>query len=88
MAFDFKEFGAQIALAAIKGLAEAEIGALLAKFKELNPVEYPDLIKGMHSNFTLLAKLATQTKTKIDDGIVDFVLKAVDAAALADNIPV
>lgn len=87
MASKIEEIAVSFVLGAVKSVGQAEIGDLLDKFKELNPPEdYENLLKGLHGNFSLLAKLAIKTKTKVDDGLIDFVLQAIEDAAEENNI--
>ena len=56
--------------------------AILSSIKEHNTAKiYRTTLRGLHSNFSLLRDAAYETKSKIDDGIVDLVLEAVEESA-------
>ena len=64
-------------LKALSGAASAEISHLLEKFRELNGDEkYFQLVVAMRNSFTLLLDVVDNTKTKIDDTLVQIILDA------------
>jgi len=74
-------------LPAIKEVGKLEMENVLSGIKEHNTPEiYKDTLQGLHSNFSLLKEAATKTNSKLDDGIIDLVLEAVEANATADGI--
>lgn len=74
-------------LGAVKEVGKYEVVELLQQFRMQNPPEdYEKLLKSIHSSFSLLAKLAAKTKTRVDDGLIDFIVKATEQAAEEDNI--
>jgi hypothetical protein len=78
----FKEIMIGTMMPAIKTKGKAEMEAVLSGIKEHNTAEiYLTTLQGLHSNFSLLRDAAYETKSKIDDGIVDLVLEAVKESA-------
>ena len=74
-------------LPAIKEVGKVEIKHVLAGIKEHNQMDvYKNTLFGLHANFSLLREVAVKSKTKIDDGIIDLLLEAVQESADADNI--
>jgi len=70
----------QILMNAIKTGATEELRHLLEIFKRNNPEEdYNDLVTSLRHSFKLLAKVVDKTKTKVDDTLVDIILKALPA---------
>lgn len=87
MSLNLKELAISILLPAIKEIGTAEIEDVLAGVKSHNtPEVYANTLKSIHSSFTLLKEATQKTKTKIDDGIVDLILAAVESAASDDDI--
>ena len=75
-------------LPAIKEVGKLEMKEVLSGIKEHNESEiYKNTLRGLHANFSLLRKAAIETKTIVDDGIIELVLEAVRESAEADNIP-
>lgn len=71
----------------IKTAGKIEMENVLSSIKENNNNEtYKNVLQGIHSNFSLLKIAALKTKTKIDEGIIDLVLEAVNEKAETDNI--
>lgn len=67
----------QILFNLVKQAATEELKALLVKFEENNGVEKTEELKeAMRRNFVLLQDVVDDTKTKIDDTLVDIVLNA------------
>jgi len=76
-----------VLMPAIKSVGKAELKEVLSGIKQHNTPElYKNTLQGMYSDFLLLREGALKTKSKIDDGIVDVVLEAVQESAAADNI--
>lgn len=64
-------------LQAISGAASAELTSLLEKFHELNGDDkYNELVASLKNGFSLLNDVVKQTKTKVDDTLVNIVLNA------------
>jgi len=83
----FQEVLVSAILPAIKEVGKAELTQVFAGIKEHNTAEvYKNTLQGLHSDFALLKDAAIKTKTKIDDGLVDLVLEAVQEKAEADGI--
>lgn len=81
------EASVQIALPFVKVVGKAELSILLDSIKAHNsPDFYTHVLQSLYSNFTLLHEAALKTKTKIDDGLVDFVIETVREKAGADGI--
>ena len=71
----------------VKAVGIVEMKDVLSQIKMHNtPALYQETLQALHSNFSLLKEVTVQTKTSIDDGIVDLVLEAVDESAAADGI--
>ena len=82
-----KEVIVAAVLPAIKAVGKMEMEHVLENIKKNNSQEiYHATLQGLYSNFTLLKDAALKTKTKIDDGIVDLVLEAVEETASDDQI--
>ncbi len=76
-----------VLMPAIKTVGKAELKEVLAGIKQHNTPElYKNTLQGMYSDFLLLREGALKTKSKIDDGIVDVVIEAVQESAAADSI--
>ena len=74
-------------LPAIKEVGKLEMKEVLSGIKEHNESEiYKNTLQGLHSNFSLLRKAAIETRTIVDDGIIELVLEAVRESAEADDI--
>jgi hypothetical protein len=74
-------------LPAIKEVGKLEMKEVLSGIKEHNEPEiYGNTLRGLHSNFSLLRKAAIETRTVVDDGIIELVLEAVRESAEADDI--
>ena len=83
----FKEIMIGTMMPAIKAIGKAEMEAVLSGIKEHNTAEiYRTTLQGLHSNFSLLRDAAYETKSKIDDGIIDLVLEAVKESADSGGI--
>jgi hypothetical protein len=71
----------------IKSAGRIEMENVLSSIKEHNNNEtYKNVLQGIYSNFSVLKEAALKTKTKIDEGIIDLVLEAVNEKADTDNI--
>ncbi|MEO8406317.1 MAG: hypothetical protein ABI480_17035 [Chitinophagaceae bacterium] len=82
-----KEILAEAVFPVIKAVGKVEMGHVLTNIKEQNSAEiYKNTLQGLHSDFLLLKSAAIKSKTKIDDGIVDLVLEAVQENAEANGI--
>ncbi|HEU5167172.1 MAG TPA: hypothetical protein VFU29_16615 [Chitinophagaceae bacterium] len=82
-----KEVLVEAMLPAIKAVGKAEMKAVLSGIKDHNTPEiYQTTLQGLYSNFTLLKQAADKTKTKVDDGVIDLILEAVEETAEAGSI--
>jgi len=82
-----KEIIVEAVLPAIKAVGKVEMEGVLSGIKEHNTPEiYKNTLQGLHSDFSLLKEVAIKTKTRVDDGIVDLILEAVQESADADGI--
>jgi hypothetical protein len=83
-----KEIIVDAVLPAIKEIGELEMEAVLTGIKNKQaPEAYKNLLQSLYSGFSLLKEAAVKSKTKIDDGIVDIVLRAVERTAAKAEIP-
>jgi hypothetical protein len=74
-------------LPAIKAVGKAEMEIVLLNVKEHQTSEiYQDTLRALHSSFSLLRDATLKTKSRIDDGIVNLVLEAVNTNAEAEGI--
>ena len=82
-----KEIIASTVFPIVKAVGKVEMKEVLSGIKEHNTPEiYHNTLQGVYSSFSLLKEAAVKTKTKIDDGIIDLVLEAVEENADADGI--
>lgn len=82
-----KEVILEAIMPVIKAAGKAEMENVLSNIKEHNSAEiYKNTLQGLHANFSLLKQATIETKSHIDDGIVDLVLEAVKEKAEAENI--
>ena len=82
-----KEIIVEAALPALKAVGKAEMEIALSGIKKNNsPETYKTVLQGLFSDFTLLKEVTLKTKSRIDDGIVELVLQAVQETADADGI--
>jgi hypothetical protein len=69
-------------LPTIKAVGKLEMENVLSGIKEHNtPEVYKNTLQGLHSDFLLLREVAVKTGSKIDDGIIDLILEAVQESA-------
>ncbi len=74
-------------LPTIKAVGKIQMKNVLSGIKEHNSTEiYRNTLIGLYANFSLLKEVASKSKTRIDDGIVDLVLEAVQESANNDGI--
>ena len=84
---NIKEIIVETVFPIVKAVGKIEMKDVLAGIKAHNkPEVYHNTLQGLFSNFSLLKEAALQSKTKIDDGIIDLVLEAVTESASADGI--
>jgi hypothetical protein len=82
-----KEMIVEAVLPAIKAVGKLEMETVLANIKAHNtPNVYKNTLESLHANFSLLKEAALKTKSKVDEGIVELILEAVNECAEADNI--
>lgn len=87
MPFDFKEVAIAALMPVIKSIGKYEFEQVLQNIQAHNTANvYENTLKSLHSNFKLLKEVALKSKTKIDDGIIDLVLEAVQEAADEDGV--
>lgn len=66
-----------ILLQLLKGAITVEMQNLLEKFREKNGEEkYNQLVTALRANLELLSYVADETKTKIDDKLIDILLES------------
>ena len=83
----FKEVVAEALIPIVKKAGTGELKVALAGIKEHNTIEvYNDILNSLYCNFTLLKQAALNTKTNIDDVIIDLVLDAVKEKAQEEKI--
>lgn len=74
-------------LPAIKAVGKTEMEMVLTGIKQHHtPEVYQNTLRGLYSNFSILKVASLNTKTRIDDGLIDLVLEAVTESAGADGI--
>lgn len=82
-----KEILVEAMLPAIKAVGKSEMKAVPSGIKHHNSPEiYQTMLQGLYSNFSLLKREAFKTKTKVDDGVTDLILEAVEETAEAGRI--
>jgi hypothetical protein len=71
----------------IREVGKIEMKQVLESIRVHNELSvYKNTLVGLHANFSLLRKAAVQSKTNIDDGIVDLILEAVKENAEANKL--
>lgn len=84
---DLKEILVAAILPAVDAVISSKISDVLDKVKEHNTAEvYEQGVRGIHAGFKLLATVTNQTKTKIDDNIVETILATVADHATANGV--
>ena len=74
-------------LPVIKEVGKIEMKQVLEGIKKHNePSVYKNTLVSLHANFLLLKEAAIQSKTNIDDGIIDLILEAVIENAEANEL--
>ena len=82
-----KEIIVEAALPALKAVGKAEMEVALLGIKKNNTPEiYKTTLQGLYSNFSLLKEVTLKTRSRIDDGIVELVLQAVQESAEVEGI--
>jgi hypothetical protein len=82
-----KEAIIEAVLPIIKASGKAEINTVLSSIKIRNKKEvYKNTLQGLYSCFSLMKEAADQTKTRIDDGIIDIILEVVMEKAKEDDV--
>ena len=82
-----KKIIVEAVLPAFKTIGKIEMTNVLSSIRQHNTSEtYRNTLQGLYSNFSLLKEVASKSKTKIDDGIVNLVLEAVTESAEADGV--
>ena len=82
-----KEMIVKAVLPAIKTVGKIEMKSVLWGIKQHCRKEiYQDILKGIYADFSLLKEVAFKTHTRIDDGIVELILEAVEESAEIDGI--
>jgi len=71
----------------IREVGKIEMKQVLESIRKHNESSvYKNTLVSLHANFLLLRKAAVQSKTNIDDGIVDLILEAVRENAEVNNL--
>ena len=71
----------------IREVGKIEMKQVLEGIRKHNESSvYKNTLVSLHANFSLLRQAALQSKTNIDDGIVDLILEAVQENAEANNL--
>lgn len=87
MPVDLKEIIVASVMPVVKIIGKSELEKVLQNIQDHNtPEVYANTLKSIHSSFLLLKEVAIRSKTKIDDGVIDLVLEAVEESAEDDNI--
>ena len=74
-------------LPVIKEVGKIEMKQVLEGIRKHNePSVYKNTLVSLHANFLLLREAAIQSKTNIDDGIIDLVLEEVIENAEANDL--
>ena len=82
-----KEIIVEAVLPTIKIVGKIQMTNVLSGIKQHNTAEiYSTTLQGLYSNFSLLKEAASKSKSRIDDGIIDLVLEAVQESASSDGI--
>ncbi len=72
---------------AIKAVGKAEMEMVLSVIKEKHtPEVYQNTLRGLYSNFSILKLASLKTKSRIDDGLINLVLEAVEESADASDV--
>lgn len=83
----FNEILVAALLPAIKSVGTLEVEAALDSIKQHNTPElFETTLKSMHGDFLLLREAVLKTNTKVDDGIVDLFIAAIEGSAADSNI--
>ncbi len=82
-----KEIIVAAVLPTIKAVGKVEMENVFSGIKKNQSSDiYQNILKGLHSDFSILRVAALKSKTKIDDGIIDLMLEAIKESAEADGI--
>jgi hypothetical protein len=74
-------------LPTLKEVGEQELDSCFTAFKEANDASaLAELLKSVHSTFSLLLPVVSRTATKIDDTVVSLVIEAAQRRALSEGI--
>lgn len=74
-------------LPVIKEVGKIEMKQVLEGIRKHNdPSIYKNTLVSLHANFLLLRQAAIQSKTNVDDGIIDLILEAVTENAEANEL--
>lgn len=87
MPVNWKEVLIESFMGPIKAIGQIEIGDLLEKLDVAeDDAEFAEDLKGGYRLFKRLQLLAEKTKTKIDDGLLDLVVAAIEMKAESAGI--
>lgn len=87
MPVNLKEIIVASVMPVVKIIGKSELENVLQSIQDHNsPEVYKNTLKSIHSSFLLLKDVALKSKNKIDDGIIDLVLEAVEESAEDDDI--
>lgn len=81
-----KEFLLNTLLPTLESLGESKLEELLDQLSEKEGENFALDVIGTYNLFTRLSILAKKTKSKIDDGIIDTVIEALEATAEKHDI--
>lgn len=82
-----KEILVAAVLPAFKEMGRLEMEAVLTHMTTYQtPEVYRDTLRTLYASFSLLKEASVKSKTKIDDGIIDIVLGAVEDTAAKAGI--
>lgn len=81
----FKELAAILGIAAVTALGKAQLTALLLKLKT-DEGDYANMLQGMYSGFTILSRLAKDSKSTIDDQLINMLVETVEEVAALKGV--
>lgn len=86
MGLNLKELIVAGIMPVFKGVGKAQLEDLLQQLHDHEPAVYADTMKGLYSAAKVLHKLADKTKSKIDDGILDTIIEAIEENADQNDV--
>lgn len=70
----------------IKTVGESKLVEVLQKLHDKNPDNFSDKIKAIHLGLLWMQPEVQASKTKIDDAVLEGLLEALEASALANGV--